>query len=88
MSEPIQKSAVKSESSVTAKIELEQAQSKGALVARYLERKAEVTAADHREFQDYLQQKAQRSLQADGAAPTKPSVVNRRNILKVVAGTG
>ena len=87
MSEPIQKSAVKSESSVTAKIELEQAQSKGALVARYLERKAEVTAADHREFQDYLQQKAQRSLQADGAAPTKPSVVNRRNILKVVAGT-
>ena len=44
---------------------MEQAQSKGALVARYLKRKAEVTDADHREFQEYLNQKAQRNLQAD-----------------------
>jgi hypothetical protein len=87
MSEPNQKPAVKNESSATAKIELQQAQSKGALVARYLQRKAEVTDADHREFQKYLQQKAQQILHADASAPAKPSVVNRRNILKVVAGT-
>src|SRR5262245_37480492 len=87
MSEPNQKPAVKTESSATAKIELEQAHSKGALVARYLKRKAEVSDADHREFQKYLQQKAQQILHADASAPAKPSVVNRRNILKVVAGT-
>src|SRR5215831_15533823 len=87
MSEPNQKPAVKNEPPATAKIELQQAQSKGALVARYLQRKAEVSDADHREFQKYLQQKAQQILHADASAPAKPSVVNRRNILKVVAGT-
>ena len=66
---------------------LEPEQSKGALVERYLKRKAEVTEEDHRKFQDYLEQKARQVAPADDRPPEKPSLVNRRNLLKVVAGT-
>jgi thiocyanate desulfurase len=76
------KTAVKDEPTITP----EPSQSKGALVERYLKRKAEVTEQDHREFQDYLAQKAQ-SVTVVEPPPAQPTLVNRRNILKVVAGT-
>jgi hypothetical protein len=76
------KTAVKDETSTTP----ESSQSKGALVERYLKRKAEVTEHDHREFQNYLAQKAQ-SVTVAEQPPAPPTLVNRRNILKVVAGT-
>jgi hypothetical protein len=78
---------------VAPQIKLEEAQ-KGAAVSvkqqieAYPQRKAEVTQSDHQAFQDYLNQKAQ-ALPApqDAPAPEQPSKFNRRNLLKVVAGT-
>jgi thiocyanate desulfurase len=92
MSNAGKKTTVKDEL-VAPQIKLEEEQ-KGAAVSvkqqieAYLQRKAEVTQSDHQAFQDYLNQKAQ-ALPApqDAAAPEQPSKFNRRNLLKVVAGT-
>jgi hypothetical protein len=92
MSNAGKKTTVKDER-VAPQIKLEEEQ-KGAAVSvkqqieAYLQRKAEVTQSDHQAFQDYLNQKAQ-ALPApqDAAAPEQPSKFNRRNLLKVVAGT-
>jgi len=87
MVEQRKKAAVTDDATFKPEIKLEPEQSKGALVERYLKRKAEVTEEDHREFQGYLEQKARQVVPADDPPATKPSVVNRRNLLKVVAGT-
>jgi hypothetical protein len=87
MVEQRKKAAIKDGAAVTPEIRLEPEQSKGALVERYLKRKAEVTEEDHRQFQDYLEQKALQVAPADDPPPGKPSLLNRRNLLKVVAGT-
>jgi hypothetical protein len=92
MSNAGKKTTVKDEF-VAPQIKLEEEQ-KGAAVSvkqqieAYLQRKAEVTQSDHQAFQDYLNQKAQ-ALPApqDAPAPEQPSKFNRRNLLKVVAGT-
>ncbi|MEA2946485.1 MAG: thiocyanate desulfurase, partial [Alphaproteobacteria bacterium] len=81
------KTTIKDASAVKPKIELEPQQGQGASVERYLKRRAEVTEEDHREFQDYLEQKARRVAPVDDPRPKNPSLVNRRNLLKVVAGT-
>src|SRR4051812_35326679 len=86
MVEQRKKAAVLDDTTFKPEIGLEPEQSKGALVERYLKRKAEVTEQDHREFQGYLEQKARQVVPADDP-PEKPSLVNRRNLLKVVAGT-
>ena len=92
MSEPGKKTIVK-EAVETPKIKLEEEPS-GSIPATtkqqvedYLRRKAEVTQDDHQAFQDYLNDKA-RSVPAPVEPPAKPeSKFNRRNLLKVVAGT-
>ena len=76
---------------ISPQINLEQEQSKGALATKqqieaYLQRKAEVTQDDHQAFQDYLSQKEQ-TTSAPEDEPQQPSKFNRRNLLKVVAGT-
>src|SRR5882757_2353967 len=96
MSESKKKITIEEASDTTSEIKVETQQSKGALVERYLRRRAEVTEADNRAFQDYLQEKAlqQKTLQ-ESTQPTacveapaaKSSWFNRRNLLKVVAGT-
>src|SRR5215831_12316195 len=59
----------------------------------YRRRKEEVTRQDHEEFLQYQQEKqrqqtaAQARSQAAGAAEAKPTNVNRRSFLTVVAGT-
>jgi hypothetical protein len=82
-------------------INLEEAQSRGELTARqqvesYLQRKAVVTETDRQAFQDYLNQKEQAKAlttlapadEAQAKGEAKPrSKLNRRNLLKVVAGT-
>ena len=57
-------------------------------IEAYLQRKAEVTQSDLEAFQEYLDQKAQevQALPAPVEEPP-PSKFNRRNLLKVVAGT-
>ena len=57
-------------------------------IESYLQRKAEVTQSDLEAFQEYLDQKAQevQALPAPVEEPP-PSKFNRRNLLKVVAGT-
>ena len=87
MAEQRKKAAVKDDANIRPEVRLEPDQSKGALVERYLKRKAEVTADDHREFQEYLEQKSRQVALAEDPPHAEPSLVNRRNILKVVAGT-
>ena len=87
MIDPRKKTAAKDEPALTPEIRQEPEHSKGALVEQYLKRKAEVTEEDHREFRTYLEQKEQQLARVDAPTPDKPSLVNRRNILKVVAGT-
>ena len=56
----------------------------------YLQRKSEVAQDDHQAFKDYLSQKAQVAPPAKDELkdePPPPSKFNRRNLLKVVAGT-
>src|SRR5262245_28077421 len=72
-------------------IKLEQPQARGALATKqqiedYLQRKAEVGERDHQAFQDYLNQKEQAVPATVTQPPPKPKF-NRRNLLKVVAGT-
>jgi hypothetical protein len=78
--------------------ELAMEQSGGALTAReqvegYLRRKTAVTEADHRAFQDYVNRKAETPPVAltermpPSNEPQSASRFNRRNLLKVVAGT-
>jgi thiocyanate desulfurase len=78
--------------------ELAMEQSGRALTAReqvesYLRRKTAVTEADHRAFQDYVNRKAETPPVAvtepapPPHEPPSPSRFNRRNLLKVVAGT-
>src|SRR5215469_2044611 len=92
MSEPGKKTAVKDEILSTPKIKLEEGLGAGPpaikqQVEDYLRRKAEVTQNDHQAFQDYLNDKA-RAVPAPVEAPPKTkSKFNRRNLLKVVAGT-
>ena len=93
MSEPGKKTIVKDQAAETPKIKLEEEPSRGALatakqqVEDYLRRKAEVTQDDHQAFQDYLNDKA-RAVPATVESPPKAkSKFNRRNLLKVVAGT-
>lgn len=95
------KKPIEKDDSFSLEVNMEQQQSRGALTAKqqvesYLERKAAVTQADHEAFQDYLNQKAQAKAQTaaattDEAEPIEaakpPSKFNRRNLLKVVAGT-
>jgi thiocyanate desulfurase len=90
MSQAGKKTTVKDEF-IPPQINLEQEQSKGALATKqqieaYLQRKAEVTQDDHQAFQDYLSQKEQ-TTSAPKDEPPQPSKFNRRNLLKVVAGT-
>src|SRR6516225_1962397 len=62
----------------------------GAQIEAYLQRKSEVTQDDHQAFQDYLSQKTQLALAPaplSPGEPAPPSRFNRRNLLKVVAGT-
>ena len=87
MIDPRKKTAAKDDPALTPEIRHEPEHSKGALVEQYLKRKAEVTEEDHREFRTYLEQKEQQLARVDAPTPDKPSLVNRRNILKVVAGT-
>jgi len=67
--------------------------SKGALTPEqsFLSRKAEVTQQDHAEFSAYLQEKNERDQRqqepAPGSSPKPPSRINRRGLLKLVAGT-
>src|SRR5262245_12770623 len=91
MSEPGKKPIVKDEIADTPKIRLEVEQSRGALATKqqveaYLRRKAEVMQDDHQAFADYLKEKSQRASEYANQPPPKPKF-NRRNILKVVAGT-
>ena len=92
MSEPGKKTIVKDQAAETPKIKLEEEPSRGALatakqqVEDYLRRKAEVTQDDHQAFQDYLNDKA-RTLPTPVEPARKQSKFNRRNLLKVVAGT-
>jgi hypothetical protein len=79
---------------------MRQEPSSGPIAARqqvesYIQRKAAVTESDRQAFQDYLSQKEQAraiaalpeaAAQPTGAAKT-PSKLNRRNLLKAVAGT-
>src|SRR5215472_3003607 len=59
----------------------------------YLRRKAEVTQQDYEEFLRYKEEKARQAEAAQAQRPvadearTKPTKVNRRNFLTVVAGT-
>src|SRR6516164_3637720 len=94
MSEPRRKSNVRDDE--TPKVKLEEVQSRGALGGKeeldaYLRRKAEVSADDHQQFQQYLQQKAKVAPPPGGERSAKSkftkSKFNRRNLLKVVAGT-
>src|SRR5215470_7453468 len=88
---------IEKDESFSLEINLEQEHSRGALATRqqiesYLQRKAAVTETDHQAFQDYLNQKAQRSPAPKDEAHSKDearrqSKLNRRNLLKVVAGT-
>ena len=92
MSEPGKKTIVKDQAAETPKIKLEEEPSRGALatakqqVEDYLRRKAEITQDDHQAFQDYLNDKA-RTLPTPVEPARKQSKFNRRNLLKVVAGT-
>ncbi len=55
---------------------------------RFLRRKAEVGEHDHAEFVEYLQEKREHEKPPAPPQPPKTKVkVNRRNLLKVVAGT-
>jgi thiocyanate desulfurase len=90
MSQAGKRTTVKDEF-IPPQINLEQEQSKGALATKqqieaYLQRKAEVTQHDHQAFQDYLSQKEQ-TTSAPKDESQQPSKFNRRNLLKVVAGT-
>ena len=92
MSEPGKKTIVKDEATEIPPIKLEEEPS-GSIPATtkqqvedYLRRKAEVTQDDHQAFQDYLNDKA-RSVPAPVEQPPAKSKFNRRNVLKVVAGT-
>ena len=92
MSEPGKKTIVKDEATEIPPIKLEEEPS-GSIPATtkqqvedYLRRKAEVTQDDHQAFQDYLNDKA-RSVPAPVEQPPAKSKFNRRNLLKVVAGT-
>jgi hypothetical protein len=91
MSEPGKKSTVRDEAAETPKIRLEQQQSRGALASKqqvedYLRRKAEVVQEDHQQFQQYVSQKTEELPARIDLPPTKPKF-NRRNLLKVDAGT-
>ncbi|HEY8013538.1 MAG TPA: hypothetical protein VIE70_06505, partial [Dongiaceae bacterium] len=60
MSEPEKTTAAKDESSPDPQIEMTpEPPAANAQVERYLRRKVEVTETDHREFQVYLEEKAQ-----------------------------
>ena len=93
MSEPGKKTIVKDAATETPKIKLEEEPSRGALatakqqVEDYLRRKAEVTQDDHQAFQDYLNDKARGVPAPVEPSPKAKSKFNRRNLLKVVAGT-
>lgn len=54
-------------------------------IEAYLQRKSQVTQDDHQAFQDYVSRKTQIALAPKDEPP--PSRFNRRNLLKVVAGT-
>ena len=91
MSEPSKRTNVRDENAETTKIKLEEKRSGGALAGKrevedYLRRKAEVTETDRQQFQHYLQQKAQIAPAPRREPAAKPKF-NRRNLLKVVAGT-
>ncbi len=97
MSERGKRAAVTEDASAAPQIRLEQELNRGALVPaspveRYLKRKAEVTAEDHGEFEEYLKEKARRE-PPDGVPAERPSPgqrkakLNRRSALKLVAGT-
>ena len=54
----------------------------------FLRRKAEIGEQDHAEFAEYLREKTERDRQTASPPAAKTKVkVNRRNLLKVVAGT-
>ena len=87
---------IEADKSVSPELAIEQ--SGRALTAReqvegYLRRKTAVTEADHRAFQDYVNRKAETPPVAvtepapPPREPPSPSRFNRRNLLKVVAGT-
>jgi hypothetical protein len=93
--------AIEKDELISPEIKMEEEQSRGAVTARqqvesYLKRKAAVSEADRQAFQDYLNKKEQAKAQAASAAtdeeqprdePKPQSKLNRRNLLKVVAGT-
>jgi hypothetical protein len=92
MSKTDKKTAVKDEF-ISPEFKLEEEKPNSAVTVKrqietYLQRKAEVTQDDHQAFQDYLNQKAQ-ALTAPKDEPPQPSPskFNRRNLIKVVAGT-
>ena len=88
MSEPEKTTAAKDESSPDPQIEMTpEPLAANAQVERYLRRKAEVTEKDHREFQVYLEEKARQIAPSRRRCPAKKFTLNRRNALKVVAGT-
>src|SRR5258708_5012392 len=88
MSEPEKTTAAKDDSSADPQIEMTpEPLAVNAQVERYLRRKVEVTENDHREFQAYLEEKAQQIAPALPPLPRKKFTLSRRNALKVVAGT-
>ena len=88
MSEPEKTTAAKDESSPDPQIEMTpEPLAANAQVERYLRRKVEVTDKDHREFQVYLEEKAQQIAPVLPPPPRKKFTLSRRNALKVVAGT-
>ena len=88
MSEPEKSTAAKDETSPDPQIEMTpEPLAANAQVERYLRRKVEVTEKDHREFQVYLEEKAQQIAPVLPPLPRKKFTLNRRNALKVVAGT-
>ena len=82
---------------VPPQMKIEEEPTSGAVPIRqqieaYLQRKAEVGQNDLEAFQHYLDQKAQeaqdaQALPVPAEEPPQPSKFNRRNLLKVVAGT-
>jgi thiocyanate desulfurase len=78
----------------TIKLDVQgEATSKGALTPEqsFLQRKAEVTQRDHEEFSAYLQEKSEREQRQNAtvsdAPPTPRSRIDRRRLLRLVAGT-
>src|SRR5262245_25318566 len=92
MSKRGKESTVKEDVAATPEVKLEEQENRGALVPaevqQYLKRKSEISEEDRREFQLYLNEKALQARSPDPGPQSRKATVDRRTILKVVAGTG